>query len=398
MSLPVVNRETFLFLYMDFTLFDHSAAREHLMPFTAIRPISHIRIGIFCVYEKWQYALQGKASFKTAPHLQDFFPLVDQEWMINGSVLPDAQVVDQILSLEQGEQLLLADGTCLASRGASISKDRLLSGEVRQIRKLWDLFSFQEEELVRDFNIVQQTRTPARQLDAATVMYGKENIFIEEGAFIKAAVINAETGPVFIAKGAEVQEGSLIRGGFALCEGAVAAMGAKFRGHCTVGPYSKVGGEVNNSIFMAYSNKGHDGYIGNSVVGEWCNLAAATNVSNMKNNHSEVGVYNMATQHYEATGKKFCGVFIGDYTRVGIGTTLNTGTTIGVGVNLFDTGFPSKHIPSFSWGTPEVREAFQKEAWFNMAKEARALKHQSFEAPDRALLEAVWKKYNLWNL
>jgi UDP-N-acetylglucosamine diphosphorylase/glucosamine-1-phosphate N-acetyltransferase len=398
MGLPVVNRETFLFLYMDFTLFDDSAAREQLMPFTAVRPISHIRVGIFCVYEKWQYVLQGKASFKTASHLSPYFPSVKTEWYINGSLLPDAHVVDQILGLNSGEQLLSSDGTCLAYRGAEVTKERSVSGSVRQLHKLWDIFSYNGEELVNDFKVVQETRTQASDVDTATILYGKENIFIEAGATIKASVINAETGPVFIAKGAEVQEGSLIRGGFALCEGAVAAMGSKFRGHCTVGPYSKVGGEVNNTVFMAYSNKGHDGYIGNSVVGEWCNLAAATNVSNMKNNHSEVGVYNMATQQYEATGKKFCGVFIGDYTRVGIGTTLNTGTSIGIGVNLFDTGFPSKHIPSFSWGTPEVREAFQKEAWFNMAQEARALKHQAFEAHDRALLEAVWEKYNLWNL
>lgn len=398
MSLPVVNRETFLFLYMDFTLFDDSVAREHLMPFTALRPTGHIRLGIFCVYEKWEYALQGKASFKTAPHLTPFFPVGNNEWYINGSVLPDPHLVDQILALQTGEQLLLQDGTCLAYRGVEVKKDRLVSGNVRQLRRLWDIFSYNGEELVHDFKIIQQTRKPALKLDAATVMYGKENIFIEEGATVKASVINAEAGPVFIAKGAEVQEGSLIRGGFALCEGAVVAMGAKFRGHCTVGPYSKVGGEVNNTIFMAYSNKGHDGYIGNSVVGEWCNLAAATNVSNMKNNHSEVSVYNMAIQHYEATGKKFCGVFIGDYSRLGIGTTLNTGTSIGVGVNLFDTGFPPKHIPSFSWGTPHELEAFNKEAWFNMAREARALKNKSFDAADKSLLEAVWKQYNLWNI
>ncbi len=398
MSLPIVNRETFLFLCMDFTLFDDSAIREHLMPFTAVRPISHIRVGIFCVYEKWEYALQGKASFKTAPYLSPYFPSINNEWYINGSVFPDAHVVDQILTLNSGEQLRSSDGTCIAYRGEQASKERIASGVFRQLNRLWDIFSFNGEELVNDFKIVQQTRKQATSIDAATVLYGKENIFIEEGAIIKASVINAEAGPVFIAKGAEVQEGSLIRGGFALCEGAVAAMGSKFRGHCTVGPYSKVGGEVNNTVFMAYSNKGHDGYIGNSVVGEWCNLAAATNVSNMKNNHSEVSVYNMATKHYESTGKKFCGVFIGDYSRFGIGTTLNTGTSVGVGVNLYDTGFPPKHIPSFSWGTPQDLEAFNKEAWFNMAKEARALKNIPFNNEDKSLLEAVWKKYNLWNI
>jgi UDP-N-acetylglucosamine diphosphorylase/glucosamine-1-phosphate N-acetyltransferase len=382
---------------MDFILFDDSSSSEHLLPFTALRPISHIRVGIFCMYEKWEWTLNGKASFKTAEHLQPFYKLEAQALHINGSLFPDVELVECIKSLSTGQKLVDGEGLVLAYYGTNATQECLYKGSVRKLSRLWDIFSNNEEELKCDFKIVQQTRTPSTSIDSATVIYGKENVFIEEGAIIKASVINAEAGPVFIAKGAEVQEGSLIRGGFALCEGAVAAMGSKFRGHCTVGPYSKVGGEVNNTIFMAYANKGHDGYIGNSVVGEWCNLAAATNVSNMKNNHSEISVYNMTTQHYEPTGKKFCGVFVGDYSRVGIGTTLNTGTSIGVGVNLFNTGFPPKHIPSFSWGTPQQVEAFNKEAWFNMVREARALKNKTFDAADKALLEAVWQKYNLWN-
>ena len=383
---------------MDFILFDDAPSREHLLPFTALRPISYIRVGIFCLYEKWEWTLKGNASFKTADYLQPFFQYSFQNLHINGSILPDEHIVEQIKSLSVGQKLIDSQGTLLAYVGADAKQEIIYSGAVRKLNRLWDIFSFNEEELKRDFTIIQQTRKEAKTIDSATVIYGKENVFIEEGAMIKASVINAELGPVFIAKGAEVQEGSLIRGAFALCEGAVAAMGSKFRGHCTVGPYSKVGGEVNNTIFMAYSNKGHDGYIGNSVVGEWCNLAAATNVSNMKNNHSEVSVYNMSTQHYESTGKKFCGVFIGDYSRLGIGTTLNTGTVIGIGANLFDTGFPPKYIPSFSWGTPQELEVFNKEAWFNMVKETMALKNKTFDAADKALLEAVWQKYNLWNI
>lgn len=382
---------------MDFTLFDESELRNHLMPFTAFRPISHIRVGIFCLYEKWEMHLKGKASFQSASYLQTHFSVHKSEWYINASLLPDASIVQQILSLAKNQKLIAEDGTLLACRGEQTKVEKIATGTIRKINRLWDIFSYNGAEIKQDFEWICQTRKRALTVDASTTLYGKENIFIEEGASIKAAVINSETGPVFIAKGSEVQEGTLIRGGFALCEGAVTAMGSKFRGDCTIGPYSKVGGEVNNTVFFGYSNKGHDGYIGNSVVGEWCNLAAATNVSNMKNNHSEVSVYNMSTDAYEKTGKAFCGVFIGDYSRCGIGTTLNTGTVMGIGSNLFDTGFPSKFIPSYSWGSPQQLTAYEKEEWFQMAEQTRKLKKQSLTVKDKALLEAVWEIYNLYN-
>ncbi|MDB5274098.1 MAG: glucose-phosphate thymidylyltransferase [Chitinophagaceae bacterium] len=383
---------------MDFTLFDESDLRKHLMPFTALRPIGHIRVGVFCLYEKWEMHLQGKASFRSADYLQTLFPFRENEWNINAALLPDENIVQQIVALTTGEKLMSTDGTLLAYRGSSANKERIATGVVRKIHRLWDIFSFNGAEIKNDFEWICKTRRRALQIDSATVLYGKENIFIEEGASIKAAVINAETGPVFIAKGAEVQEGTLIRGGFALCEGAVTAMGSKFRGDCTIGPYSKVGGEVNNTVFFGYSNKGHDGYIGNSVVGEWCNLAAATNVSNMKNNHSEVRVYNMAYGTFEKTGKVFCGVFIGDYSRCGIGTTLNTGSVLGIGVNLFDTGFPEKFVPSYSWGTPQELNSFRKAEWFQMAEQTKKLKQQTLSAEERAMLEIVWEQNNLYNI
>lgn len=383
---------------MDFTLFDESELREHLMPFTALRPIAHIRVGIFNIYEKWELHLKGKASFRSAPYLHLHFPFQSNEWHINAALLPDAALVQQILSLAVGEKLVTENGWVLAHRGEKPTKERIVTGVPRMIHRIWDIFSFNRVEIKNDFEWICQTRKRAISIDSSTILYGKENIFIEEGASVKAAVINAETGPVFIAKGAEVQEGTLIRGGFALCEGAVTAMGSKFRGDCTIGPYSKVGGEVSNTVFFGYANKGHDGYIGNSVVGEWCNLAAATNVSNMKNNHSEVSVYNMSNDSYEKTGKAFCGAFIGDYSRCGIGTTLNTGTVVGIGVNLYDTGFPSKYIPSYSWGSPQDLKPYKKEEWFQMAEQTRKLKKQLLTAADKKLLGAVWEQYNLYNI
>jgi len=383
---------------MDFTLFDESELRNHLMPFTAVRPIAYIRVGIFCIYEKWEMHLNGKASFQSAPYLQTHFKFQKNEWHINAALLPDASITQQILALTSGQKLIGEDGTLLAFRGEHAAAEKRATGTIRKINRLWDIFSYNGEEIKHDFEWICQTRKRAINIDSSTILYGKENIFIEEGASIKAAVINAETGPVFIAKGAEVQEGTLIRGGFALCEGAVTAMGSKFRGDCTIGPYSKVGGEVNNTVFFGYSNKGHDGYIGNSVVGEWCNLAAATNVSNMKNNHSEVSVYNMSSGSYEKTGKAFCGVFIGDYSRCGIGTTLNTGTVVGIGVNLFDTGFPEKFIPSYSWGSPQDLKPYQRKEWFQMAEQTKKLKKQTLTAEDNVLLNAVWDQYNLYNI
>jgi UDP-N-acetylglucosamine diphosphorylase/glucosamine-1-phosphate N-acetyltransferase len=366
------------------------------MPFTALRPISHIRVGIYQIYEKWEFYLKGEAFFKSSSYLEHMFPFQKNDWNINGSILPELSLVQEILSLNEDEKLVSEEGILLAYRG-NANRERKTKSLPRLVEHLWDIFSFNGAEIKNDFEWVKKMCKRAEHIDPATVLYASDNVFIEEGAIVKASIINAENGPVYIAKGAEVQEGSLIRGSFALCEGAVVAMGSKFRGDCTVGPFCKVGGEVNNTVFFGYSNKGHDGYIGNSVVGEWCNLAAATNVSNMKNNHSEVSVYNMVNHVYEKTGKAFCGVFIGDYSRCGIGTTLNTGTVIGLGVNLYDTGFPSKYVPSYSWGSPRDLSPYKKQEWFAMAEQTRKLKKHTLTSDDKKLLEAVWDQYNLYN-
>jgi UDP-N-acetylglucosamine diphosphorylase/glucosamine-1-phosphate N-acetyltransferase len=347
---------------MDIHFIEEHSYTHSLLPFTALKPVQDLRVGIFTLREKWSYFSKSYAL----P-----FPI-----HVSASLLPSHTLFQAILCLKENEVLCCAlTHKVLAYRG-SAQQQVVFEGVFQLLQHKWEIFLWNDQQIRADFEWVLKYKTRAVLSDVHTKTYNEENIFIEEGAQVRAAVLNAEQGPIYLAKGSEVQEGALIRGSFALLEHAVVAQGTKVRGSTTVGPRCKVGGEINNTVFMAHSNKGHDGYIGNSVVGEWCNLAAATNVSNMKNNHSEVSVYNYATQSMEPTGLKFCGVFIGDYSRVGIGTTLNTGTVMGVGVNLFNTGFPPKFVPDFSWGTPEKLEVFQEEAWYKMAEEAMKLKQQ----------------------
>jgi UDP-N-acetylglucosamine diphosphorylase/glucosamine-1-phosphate N-acetyltransferase len=345
---------------MNVILFDGNR-RNHLLPLTFTRPVADIRIGILTIREKWEYYL-GKTSSMTEDYLSGKFPanIAADNILINSSVCPDEDMVKKIKELKTGEAFI-AENTLIAvvlpkhkvdtfkESDTDCYVKRDYTAKFLQVNSLWDIFQKNGEAIEADFKLLTKGRKSAK-ISSTNTLINPENIFVEEGTKVEASVINASGGPVYIAKDAEVMEGSLIRGPFALCEHSTLKMGAKIYGATTIGPHSKVGGEVNNSVIFGYSNKAHDGFLGNAVIGEWCNLGADSNNSNLKNNYAEVKLWNYAENTFVNTGTQFCGLIMGDHSKCGINTMFNTGTVVGVSCNIFGAGFPRNFVPSFSWG------------------------------------------------
>ncbi len=355
---------------MNIVLFDHPDIRRSLLPLTYTRPVADIRVGILTLAEKWELALNSKVSFLTQDYLRKKFPskISEDNLYINGALCPDDQLVAALVDLELGESLH-KDGVTLALRAGRLeSPDEIpigsdnigkeFSANATLLRYNWDLFLQNGEQICADFEIVTKGRKSETLSDPHTIVYNPGNVFIEEGVSIKAAIINAEQGPVYLGKGSEVQEGTIIQGPFALGEYSQLRLGGKMRPNTTIGPYCKVGGEVGNVIFQSYSNKAHEGFLGNSVIGSWCNLGADTNNSNLKNNYSNVRCWNYHHQSYIDSGLQFCGVMMGDHSKCSINTMLNTGTVVGICANIHGTGFPSKFVPSFIWGGTEISNEY----------------------------------------
>ncbi len=348
---------------MNFILFDTLRIYKSLLPLSYTRPLADLRLGILTIAEKWEKHLQTKPSFLCAPHLQTKYPVVFQSdnFYIKGGLCPDSAVLSAILRLQNGEALT-QNGHLLAARSErpfafgelenAFSSFRHVEyqGEIRLITAPWMLFKYCRAEIIADFPLVTSGRQSAEITDTHVAVYGREHLFVEPTAIVLASVINATEGPVYIGHNAQIHEGVLIRGALALCEGAHLNMGAKMRGDSTIGPYCKIGGEVSNSVFWGYSNKAHDGFVGNSVIGQWCNLGADTNTSNLKNNYSTVRVWSYYHEKEVDTGLTFCGLTMGDHSKCGINTMFNTGTVLGVSVNVFGGDFPPKFLPSFAWG------------------------------------------------
>ncbi|MDP5120542.1 MAG: putative sugar nucleotidyl transferase [Spirosomaceae bacterium] len=340
-------------------LFDDPILRNQLKPLTLTRPVGKLRIGIQTIVEKWAYFYNDEIGFLTEEYLQKKFKVIsNSDLYVNASVLPNEEIWQAINALTEGEALT-KNGDFIAVR---TSQNLSLNFEYQQftqkeypenisiIKKLPDLFLQNAEQITADFKRITKGRESQEIKDPFTRVYSPENVFLEDGADVKAAIINAENGPVYIGKNAVLQEGCLVIGPAAIGENSMVAFGAKIRPNVTLGPVSRVGGEVGNSIFMGYSNKAHDGFLGNSVIGEWCNLGANTNNSNLKNDYKEVTLYDYNLGELAPTGEIFCGTFMGDYTKAGISTMFNTGTVIGVCSNVFGGDFQEKFIPSFTWG------------------------------------------------
>ncbi|MBO9728213.1 MAG: glucose-1-phosphate thymidylyltransferase [Chitinophaga sp.] len=380
----------------NYILFD-TPVRELLYPFTHTRPIAACRVGILTIQEKWERWLGTGVSHFTVPHLQEKFPLLHKasntvNILLSGHILPDAGLVAAIAALEPNEELY-KDQQLLAKAvlGADVpflqaGGRKNYPGEVLGIYKPWDIFALNDKAIRADFQLLTAGRTSA-SLTHTNQQINHTDIFLEPGAKVSCSVLNASTGPIYIGKDAEVMEGCLIRGPFALGEGAVLKMGTKVYGATSLGPFCTGGGEIKNSVMFGYSNKGHDGYLGDAVIGEWCNLGANTSCSNLKNNVSTVKVWEEASGTAVAAGKK-CGVLMGDYSRCGINTMLNTGTVIGVSCNVFGGHFPPKFVPSFSWGHQEV---YRLPEALKDAGNWMALKGHTLSEKEQAVLTALYE-------
>lgn len=381
---------------MNLILFDDPLIRLNLLPFTFTRPTSKIRVGILTIAEKWEKWLGIKAYFKTEEYLQKKFQVksTDENLLINGAVCPDQKLVDHIKSLPAG--YFLVKNTFLIAANRPIQE---MSGintiqyedEVTVIDKTWKIFSENGRQISVDFKLITEGGKSAELQDKHTIIYGSENVFAEEGVSIRAAVINAENGPVYLGANSIIQEGALIRGPFALCEGAHLNMGAKMRGDVTVGPFSKVGGEVSASVLFGYSNKAHDGFLGCSVLGEWCNLGADTNTSNLKNNYEPVKLWNHIEQTFESTGLQFCGLMMGDHSKCGINTMFNTGTVVDVSANIFGEGFPRNYVPSFAWGGGTGFTTYKLDKALETASKAMARRNVTLDENEKAILLKVYE-------
>ncbi len=385
-------------------LFDDDV-RDHLLPLTFTRPVAEIRIGILTIREKWERFLNGNASHITQEYLSEKFPIQieSENFVINGSVIPSEQLCQLVEELELNEAYL-KDGELIAAKLDAAQFHHLMQDEeikelkgydlgdtpLLKLRRVWDIFLFNGEALKSDFELLTRRRTSA-PISGTNQIRGRENIFIEEGAVVECAILNATDGPIYIGENAVVMEGAMIRGGLGLCEGAQIKLGAKIYGPTTIGPYSKVGGEINNSVILGYSNKGHDGFLGNAVLGEWCNLGADTNCSNLKNNYGEVKVWNYPAQSFVPSGQQFCGLIMGDHSKSGINAMFNTGTVVGVFANIFGGGFPPKFIPSFSWGSENGFSTYRLEEAWKVAERVMSRRKVNFSELDKGTLENIYK-------
>ncbi|HTJ48168.1 MAG TPA: GlmU family protein [Cyclobacteriaceae bacterium] len=380
---------------MNLILFDDPAIRINLLPFTYTRPAAKIRVGILTIDEKWERWLKVKPSFQTEEYLQKKYPLIatDDNLLVNGALCPDEKLVARILALQSG-QYLVKDKVLLAARNpkAEMSNDNTheYSEAVTLINHTWKIFSENGKQIKIDFVLVTSGRKSAGIQDKHTTVYGEENLFVEDGVYVRAAIINAEPGPVYLGKNSIIQEGAIIRGSFALCEGGHINMGGKIRGDVTVGPFSKVGGEVSTSVVFGYSNKAHDGFMGCSVMGEWCNLGADTNTSNLKNNYDTVKVWSHAQNDFINSGLLFCGLMMGDHSKCGINTMFNTGTVIDVSSNVFGEGFPPNYIPSFGWGAKELT-TYKLDKALVTAEKAMGRRNIPFNEIERDIMTRVFE-------
>jgi UDP-N-acetylglucosamine diphosphorylase/glucosamine-1-phosphate N-acetyltransferase len=342
-------------------MFDDQS-RNNLLPLTFTRPLADLRIGILTIREKWEAFLKARTSSLTEVYLSAKFPIIkdSQNILINGSICPSSELVKEIKALKPNQALVTKDSIValhLNAEDLDETGEMDISGieeilsdiEPLKVNDLWDIFSKNGEALKKDFDLITKRRK-SEKISSTNRFAGEYPIFIEKGARVEFSILNSTEGPIYIGKDAEIMEGSLIRGPFALCEHAVVKMGAKIYGPTTIGPYSKVGGEINNSVVFGFSNKAHDGFLGNSVIGEWCNIGADSNNSNLKNSYDDVKLWNYNQRTFIDTGLQFCGLIMGDHSKTGINTMFNTGTVVGVNANIFGSGFQRNFIPSFSWG------------------------------------------------
>ena len=383
---------------MNIILFDEKDNWTDLLPISFTRPIADIRIGILTIAEKWQHLLpEARISYKPADYLTVKFATEEtgDDIIILSNILPDADLAARIAALQHGEALIAA-GKMIALRGtlqqfeASQRSADITVDDVDSIVWLYDIFLKNDAQLRADFEIITRGRTSAPIDDSCTVIGCRDQIFIEEGATVQGATLNTLGGPIYIGKDATIMEGSCIRAPFAACTHAQVNMAAKIYGATTLGPHCKVGGELNNVVMIGYSNKAHDGFLGNAVVGEWCNIGAGTNASNLKNDYTEIKLWNYRTHRFLKTGLQFCGLILGDHSKIGINCMLNTATVIGVGVNIHGAGFPRAFVASFLEGGSAGYTDVSVAKFFDIAKRMMARRGITLSESDKEIFESIY--------
>ena len=388
---------------MNYILFD-GTVRNTLLPFTFTRPVADIRVGILTIREKWEKHLGTTTTTITEEYLSEKFPMVEMEQnvMINASFLPNEVLSEMVSNLEPKQAIF--KGEEVIAFYSEDSQDEVdfdkyeiieYNEECLSIVHTWDIFAKNDAALREDFELLTEGRN-SQPIPKSVNVIAPENIFIEEGAKLEFVTLNASTGPIYVGKNSEIMENSVIRGPFALCEGGQVKLGTKVYGATTVGPHSRIGGEVSNSVLMGYSNKGHDGFLGNSVLGEWCNIGADSNNSNLKNNYEEVKLWSYETGGFEKTGLQFCGLMMGDHSKCGINTMFNTGTVVGVSTNIFGSGFPRNFIPSFSWGGASGFTTYITKKAFETARIVMSRRNVEFDEKEAKILEHVFEETKKW--
>lgn len=392
---------------MILVLFDCKRSRENLLPFTFTRPVADIRVGILTIREKWELALGCRSYSLTEEYLYGKFPAFTGEGAalyINGALLPDENLLHAVQKLG-ALQTLVYNGKVLAFKTEKqhLNYENLeaiakgftaveYTQPVLSIGQPWEIFQKNGDALKADFERLTRGRSSQPVSTTNTIIGSKENIFLEEGAKVEASILNASTGPIYLGRDAEIMEGCVVRGPLALCEHAALKMSTKVYGPTTLGPHCKAGGELNNAVFFGYSNKAHDGFLGNSVIGEWCNLGADTNNSNLKNNYANVDVYSYREGKAIDTGLLFCGLLMGDHSKCGINTMFNTGTMVGVSANIFGSDFPPKFISSFSWGGAQWLRTFTFDKSLEVAQRMMERRGLKLEEADVTILKTVFER------
>ncbi len=384
---------------MNYVLFDE-ARRNNLLPLTFLRPVADIRFGILTIREKWEKYLSCKTSTLTETYLADKYPLIKEKdnIIINGAICPNPSLIKEIGTLKAGQALVKGDTVIamfLNEKDFEVQSGAIEEVETEteylEILNTWDIFAKNDAAIRADFELLTKGRK-SKPLPAGSHAIGMENIFIEDGAEILFSTLNATDGPIYIGKDVLIMEGSNLRGPLAMCDHSQTKMAAKIYGASTVGPYSKVGGELTNSVIFGYSNKAHDGFVGHSVIAEWCNLGADTNTSNLKNTYDHVKLWNYADEAFVDTGQQFCGLIMGDHSKCGINTMFNTGTVVGVSSNIFGSGYQRNFISSFKWGGVTGFTTFLPAKAIEIAKGMYKRRNLEFTDIDARLIEDV---YNL---
>ena len=384
---------------MNYILFD-GTVRNALLPFTFTRPVADIRVGILTIREKWEKYLGSTTTTLTEDYLSDKYPMVEMEQnvMINAAFLPNDILSEMVKNLEINQAIFKGEEVIAFFTEETQEEVDFDTYEIIEfqedcitIQHTWDIFAKNDAAIREDFELLTEDRK-SQAIPKSVNAIAPENIFIEEGAKLEFVTLNASTGPIYIGKNAEIMEGSVIRGPFALCEFGRVKLASKVYGATTVGPHSVIGGEVSNSVLFGYSNKGHDGFLGNAVLGEWCNIGADSNNSNLKNNYEEVKLWSYETENFAKTGLQFCGLMMGDHSKCGINTMFNTGTVVGVSANIFGSGFPRNFVPSFSWGGASGFSTYVTKKAFETARIVMERRQVEFSEQDQKILEHVFEE------